>query len=252
MAKYKEFEVSQSSSIISLKNEGGGWQLSLNVNDTKMYELTSGCNTCEFFFERTHGQGESLTSKEFAELMEEGITTLDPQLIEITAQIMPKGKYLVYNSEIRPKLTIPFSETDYFANEQVEVWDKEPFSNLPRFPKTEYYRFATQNMTQLDTLFEFALPLNPTHWLDEDRLAYYTHLFEIGQQPTALAISILDVRGPATSEYEHHCLAHFLLDGHHKVYAAAQLNKPLRLLSFVSLDYGVSTLEEKKAVIGLL
>ena len=45
---------------------------------------------------------------------------------------MPKGKYYVYNSEICPKLTIPFSDADYFANEQVEVWGKEPFSNLPK------------------------------------------------------------------------------------------------------------------------
>ena len=104
----------------------------------------------------------------------------------------------------------------------------------------------------MDTFFEFALPLNPTHWLDKDRLAYYTHLFENGHQPIALAISVLDVRGPAASENEHHCLAHFLLDGHHKVYAAAQLNKPLRLLSFVSLDYGASTVEEKKSTIQLL
>lgn len=226
--------------------------MSLKINDEKMYELEGGCNTCEFFFKRTHGQSESLTSKEFAELMEEGVSTLDPQLIETAAKIIPKGKYYVYNSEIYPKLTIPFSEGDYFANEQVEVWGKEPFSNLPKFPKTEYYRLTTRNMTSLKTLFEFALPLNPTHWLDEDRLAYYTHLFEIGHKPTALAISVLDVRSPADSDYVHDCLAHFLLDGHHKVYAAAKLNKPLRLLSFVSLDYGVSTLEDKKSVIEFL
>jgi hypothetical protein len=135
---------------------------------------------------------------------------------------------------------------------QMNRWKFGVRNRLAIFQKTEDYRLATRNITPVNTFFEFALPLNPTHLLDEDRLAYYTHLFEIGHQPTALAISVLDVRGPGTSDYTHHCLAHFLLDGHHKVYAAAKLNKPLRLLSFVSQEYGVSTLEEKKSIIEFL
>ncbi len=252
MAQYKEFETQQSDSVISFEYANEGWKLILNVNDNKMYELMSGCNTCEFFFEHTYGEQGSVVSREIADVLEEGVSTIDDDVINTISKIMPNGKYFVYNSQIHPKLTVPFSDADYFSNEQVKVWGKEPFSNLPRFPKTEYYRLSTQNISSMDTLFEFALPLNPTHWLDEDRVAYYTHLFEIGHQPTALAISVLDVRGPVTSENEHHCLAHFLLDGLHKVYAAAQLNKPLRLLSFVSLGCGVSTLEEKKSVIQLL
>lgn len=116
MAIYKEIEISQSDSIISLNWKNNRWKMSLKINDEKMYELEGGCNTCEFFFKHIHGQSESLTSKEFAELMEEGVSTLDPRVIEATAKIMPKGKYYVYNSEIYPKLTLPFSDTDYFAN----------------------------------------------------------------------------------------------------------------------------------------
>ena len=42
--------------------------------------------------------------------------------------------------------------------------------------------------------------------------------------PAALAVSILDVKEAVDSETEvktHRCFAHFLLDGHHKVFAAS-------------------------------
>jgi hypothetical protein len=87
MAIYKEIEAPHSDSIIFLNWENDPWKKLLKINDEKMYELVGECNTCEFFLERTHGQSESLTSKEFAELMEEGVSTLDPQLIEIAAKI---------------------------------------------------------------------------------------------------------------------------------------------------------------------
>lgn len=59
--------------------------------------------------------------------------------------------------------------------------------------------------------------------------------------PTAVALSTLDVCQPATSDesadyYVHWGLSHFLLDGHHKMEAAAQAGATIRLLALVSLD----------------
>jgi hypothetical protein len=42
----------------------------------------------------------------------------------------------------------------------------------------------------------------------------------------------------------HWCLVHYLLDGHHKVFAATQENRQVGLLSFVAVDKGVSTVEQ--------
>ncbi|MFF4421542.1 hypothetical protein ACFY04_12270 [Streptomyces sp. NPDC001549] len=54
-----------------------------------------------------------------------------------------------------------------------------------------------------------------------------------GTVPTAVAISTLDVCEPAIGmpidQYRHWGLTHFLLDGHHKLEAAATASRPLRL-----------------------
>jgi hypothetical protein len=54
----------------------------------------------------------------------------------------------------------------------------------------------------------------------------------------------LDVRQPANwsgepEVTEHWCLAHFILDGNHRVYAATAANTPARLLCFISLDASI-------------
>ena len=63
--------------------------------------------------------------------------------------------------------------------------------------------------------------------------------------PTAVAYSLLDVVQPAMEEgddyYEHWILSHFLLDGHHKVEAAAISNKPVRILSLLDEQISIAT-----------
>jgi hypothetical protein len=43
---------------------------------------------------------------------------------------------------------------------------------------------------------------------------------------------------------EHWCLSHYLLDGHHKLNAAAERGTPVSILSFLAVDKGVSTREQ--------
>ena len=43
-----------------------------------------------------------------------------------------------------------------------------------------------------------------------------------------------------TDYYAHWGLTHFLLDGHHKMQAAAEAGRPLQLLSLLSVEEGLS------------
>lgn len=66
-----------------------------------------------------------------------------------------------------------------------------------------------------------------------------------GVVPTAVAVSTLDLCQPAlslqaTDEYEHWGLTHFLLDGHHKLEAAASAGRTVQLLSLLALDESLS------------
>lgn len=50
--------------------------------------------------------------------------------------------------------------------------------------------------------------------------------------------------GLAEDPCEHWCLTHFLLDGHHKLEAAATAGRPVRLLSLLALGEGMSGAED--------
>lgn len=68
---------------------------------------------------------------------------------------------------------------------------------------------------------------------------------------------MLDVRGPTTREEgpdvtEHWCLTHYLLDGHHKTYAASLAERPLTLLSFLATAESMATEENVEQVLKVL
>ncbi len=79
--------------------------------------------------------------------------------------------------------------------------------------------------------------------LDEQRIAYFRDQLTLGVRPTAIAVSVLDIKQYYDSDVAHWCLAHYLLDGHHKIAAAAETGCPITLLSFVTSDHGISAPE---------
>jgi hypothetical protein len=90
----------------------------------------------------------------------------------------------------------------------------------------------------------------PFDLLDQDRVKQY---LESKSPVTAVAISVLDVKQPVCYsdeqlqqgyDYAHWCLAHYLLDGHHKTFAASQAGRPLSLLSLLAVDQGISMPEQ--------
>jgi hypothetical protein len=86
----------------------------------------------------------------------------------------------------------------------------------------------------------------PPSWNDASRVGHYRESLATSSKPTVVALSLLDICQPATLQrsesdyYAHWGLAHFLLDGHHKMQAAAELGSSLRLLSIVSVNDSVA------------
>ena len=85
----------------------------------------------------------------------------------------------------------------------------------------------------------------PPNWLNTETVQTHRAALAEGSSATAVALSVLDVNQPANWEgnppvNEHWCLAHYLLDGHHKLFAAAEAGLPVRLLAFVAHDHGLA------------
>lgn len=159
--------------------------------------------------------------------------------------------------DLTPQLVQPGDPADYFSGEQVELWGIDPAVGKPHDPRTEYYRASSLPLKERRQFFEFLVPLMPSARLDEETIAAYDERLRLGDRPTALAVSVLDVKQPADWEgdpavTEHWCLAHYLLDGHHKAMAAARGHHPLRLLSFFAPAEGVCTKEDVHLVFDVL
>jgi len=88
-------------------------------------------------------------------------------------------------------------------------------------------------------VFEFIVPLYPTRFTNRGRVDEWRETLLQGTS-TATAISVIDEKTPTVYTYpqkaRHVCITHYLLDGHHRMLAAAELQRPLQLLSFLYFD----------------
>jgi hypothetical protein len=177
-----------------------------------------------------------------------GLDDLDDDVIEQVAPALPYGDYLPMLLEVIPRLTLPGRSDDYFSHESVATWGIDGFWGLPWYPHTPYYRTFETKIDSEAHLYEFVVPMVPSTWNDAERVAEYEEILSVDSSPTALAVSILEICQPAillgSDYYAHWSLTHFLLDGHHKMEAAARTGRPLRLLTLVSMDEGLATRDQ--------
>ena len=106
--------------------------------------------------------------------------------------------------------------------------------------------FITNDMWEKQqeiTLIDVVIPIQSPTTLQESAIQQYEDQFMHGETPCGLSLSVLEVHG---RDYWYDIgLIHFLLDGHHKMYAAAKHRCPIHLLTFCALDYGCSRLPVK-------
>jgi hypothetical protein len=219
----------------------------LFLSDKPAFELSLWCGTCPFLFERKEGANDTFSSEqERLSALEKPLSSVSDEVIESFGPLLPRGDYLPLLLELRPQLVAPNDERDYFTHEQVETWGIDGFWGLPENPRSFYYRTFETRVSEDEHLYEFVVPMVPPGWNDRNRVAHFRERLRAGIRPTAVALSTLDVCRPAvdngsTDYYAHWGLTHFLLDGHHKMDAAAQAGLPVQLLALVSVDNSLAS-----------
>lgn len=218
----------------------------LFLNGDPAFELSFWCGTCPFLFERKFGANTTVSGDRAPmERLERGLDAVEDDVIEVFASLLPEGDYLPLLLEVRPERVAPRDARDYFTHEQVSTWGIDPFWRLPHDPRSFYYRTFETPVDSDAHLYEFVVPMVPPDLNDDARVQHYRDLIVGGVTPTAVALSVLDVRQPATTgpdadHYAHWGLSHFLLDGHHKFDAAAQSGEAVRLLALVNLGESIA------------
>ena len=210
------------------------------LDDRPAFELSFWCGTCQFIFKRLEGSNQTLSLAELGQRLDDGLDTTEDDVVSQFAKLLPRGRYQPMLLQVEPLLVSPSGPGDYFCEDQLETWSIDSFWGLPEYPATPYYRTYETRVEAGSHLFEFVVPMVPPSWNDLDRVREYALGLAESTKPTAVAVSVLDVRQPADAEgpdyYCHWLLTHFLLDGHHKLQAAAESASPVRLLSLLSLD----------------
>jgi hypothetical protein len=218
----------------------------LAIRETPVFELNLWCGTCPALFKK-------LSQPETADLgwandrLNAGLDSIEDAVLRAYQTALPTSDYTALLLEVTPDLVLPGTPTDYFRNEQVTTWGVDPVVGSADDPGTPYYRtFETPVRTDAH-LYEFIVPMVPPNWNDTARVVEYAA--SVGSSPaTAVAYSLLDVLQPAMDEgedyYEHWVLTHFLLDGHHKVEAAAATGRPIRLLGLVDERISIASPDE--------
>lgn len=215
------------------------WWRWLTLRGEKVHQIGNVCETCDFFFERAGGDHRPVEVPQVTAALAEGLRCLEPLAADLFSELLPSGDYEVLLLESTVEDAILGGPRDYFTHEQVEAWGIDDVVGKPHDPKTHYYRAASLQLGDRRRLFEFVVPLVRREQLDQERVSFYEQRLAAGLRPTAVAISVLDVKAPCEAldggESEmHDCFAHYLLDGHHKIEAAARARKPVSILSFLA------------------
>jgi hypothetical protein len=218
------------------------------LDERPAFELSFWCGTCPFLFERLEGANGTLSLDALSDRLARGVLDLDAEVIDRFAALLPADDHVPLLLEIAPRLVRPSQPGDYFGEEQVATWGIDRFWDLPENPHTPYYRTFETTVADDARLYEFVVPMVPPSWNDAARVAAHGAALEASAAPTAVALSTLDVCAPAVEQgpdwHVHCCLTHFLLDGHHKLQAAAERGLPLRLLALVAVGSSLATAED--------
>lgn len=197
------------------------------------------------------GLQKKVSSNVCAAILRQGLQVLDDTVVNAHVELMQKGMYLASLWNVRPYLVTRGTYDDYFTDDQSLA------GRGSRDPGTPYYRtegtgplrraradykLDTRSIGHVDEArsdrpcVELILPLEPIELLQQHVFDEYQEVLESGGTPTAVAISMLEYDSYDRTA-ERWCLTHCLLDGHHKMYVAARLRRPLTLLSFLALGH---------------
>ncbi|MEV7016107.1 hypothetical protein [Streptomyces sp. NPDC093991] len=223
----------------------------LTLDGKPAFELSMWCGTCQFLFRRLEGADGTLSLEDLRERLANRISGLDDGILTAFGSLLPEGDYLPLLLRVEPRLVLPGQDGDYFSNEQVATWGPDRFWGLPEHPRTPYYRTFETVVDDTAHLYEFVVPMVPPLWNDRERVEQYVRRMRRGSVPTAVAVSTLDLCGPAMSPhpadgYEHWGLTHFLLDGHHKLEAAASAGRPVQILSLLAVGESLSSHDDHR------
>jgi hypothetical protein len=240
MIARRDLTVDNPSAIVGFERNTDGRSSSndyLTISGRRVIDLGFDCPSCTRLFERVDPLTLPMSPHDFSTALRDGMTELDGEILDVVRSVVPSGQYTAALLPIRPRLVLPGAADDYFANEYRRS------TNRDKNPGMVYYRGRSTSLAGREhwqAFHELCVPLYPPEDCARSTVEMYRSMLASGGRPTALAISIID--GVALSHWSgpfepnppsQLILTHYLLDGHHKVFAAHLEHREIQLLSLV-------------------
>ena len=249
-----------------------------------MFQYGCPCGTCGITFKKVASPADRVSDTEATNLLGQLDHFPAEFALRRLARILPRGTYRLAVIEAPVRLVAPGTPDDYFATEVVRLFGLEPPEyEKPQDPGTPYYRLGPNHELAVPypggeisairysfpagitktLLTQIVMPLQDPSTFHKDHVEYWKARARAGHSLTAFAVSVLDMQAPAVkksgadSDYGYDgqmLLTHCLLDGHHRLQAASEINSRIRILTFlapfasnVGSDFDFSTVLEKVA-----
>jgi hypothetical protein len=229
------------------------WYCHLLVAGDRVFEYGCPCGTCGIVFRKVGSSTHQVSDSEAFRLLGRLDSVPSDDALRRLARVLEPGSYHPVIVEGTVRHIEPGASDDYFASDVVQLFGLDPPDyDKPSSPGTPYYRFGSDcelGRTGRTTRPHKALvtavimPLHDPGRLSRERVDYWLRQYEAGTPLTAFAVAVIDNQQPAMSPadesypYEEQFLfTNCLLDGHHRVQAAAESGGPVRILSLLARE----------------
>lgn len=170
----------------------------LTLHDRRAFEIGNGCDTSAFWFTRRGGANTNGLVRKVSETLRAGLTDVRSPAAEAFSRVLPDDTYRSVLLHVEPELVHPLSDTR--TSRSARDCSSSSFRCIHR------HGWATRRSLTTGLA-------SPAH-----------------RHPPPSRATVLDIKQPAVWYGEpdittHWCLAHYLLDGHHKLYAAQPTNR---------------------------
>ncbi|UIO44737.1 hypothetical protein LOY85_11490 [Brevibacillus brevis] len=216
LLSYKEIHIRSSTSPIAYK-QAGYRQRFLTIEGKEIANTGIDCETCLFYAAASGMDMKSATK--ISNRLNQGINSLDQAFLSDLSCLIPNGHYIATLLKVYPRMK------------------RESHG-------TEYYKAGLRSISSMRKIEEYIVPIQSSESLNPIAINDYMDRVDLKETPTALSISFLDIKYPLHHFDEVWIYSHFLLDGHHKMFAANQAKKAITLLSFLSLDESFASKEQ--------
>lgn len=222
------------------------------VGGMRAFEFGNACGTCGIVFSRIGPFDYRISDTTAVQLLGNLDAIPAPDVLRSLARVLQPGVYYPSVVEGTVKLVEAGSSDDYFDTDVARLFGGG-HSNDKR--RTQYYRFGVdRSLDRTGRLHgphqalvtAIVMPLHEPAYLNRERIEYWKRQYHAGMTPTAFAVAVLDDQAPAmypaddTYPYEEQFLLTLCtLDGHHRMQAASELERPVRILSLLARDHSI-------------